>query len=138
MILLQGLLDFTFYHSAFYRLLKSQSYGKRCILIMSKRSKHVNSRNRCWFYFRPNFKCSPQCFFFRRLLIMELKRSGCYKSYLQYFRAICRLESCKEIWFALFWKLPPNWWNVKERGNLVTFNLLDYSLFSLSPIKFHF
>ena len=30
----------------------------------------------------------------RRLLIMELKRSGCYKSYLQYFRAICRLESC--------------------------------------------
>ena len=52
-----------FYYSPFYRPLKSQFHGKRYILMMSRSSKHVSKRNRCWFYSRPNFKCLPQCFF---------------------------------------------------------------------------
>ena len=29
-----------------------------------------------------------------RLLLLELRRVGCYKSYLQYMRCICKVEAC--------------------------------------------
>ena len=63
------IVTFRFYHSAFYRLLKSQFYGKRYTLMMSRRSKHVSKRIRCWFYFRPNSKCLPQCFFLVDIMV---------------------------------------------------------------------